>query len=431
VTLVVVAIASLFLAFLTAGHRWRPLALAGAFLLRIGLPSSVGDINVSGFPHVSTVLIMSYVAIWPLVTPRKESNTQDSPPRIPLLCHVVLGVVAVGSIIMSGRSLSAVAFAAGYVLNQIVAPYIFCVFVYNATCQRESVHKAAGRLFASACVVESIVALAVNFRIIPQPYLSADPTVMSLIGLGERQPGTLGHPLTLGLLLAAGIPMAAYFRSRITEYFAVSIIIVGTGLTQSRIALVGALVGLAYLLIIAAKSLRGRITLLVTVAASYTFLNLTGILQGLLDRIQSDEGSSKARSEAFRLFRDSWSNFKVSGVGMQFDKEYFLSHGLRSSGESAAIDYAVGIGIPLTVLYFSLIIWMIVRGIQRAKSLSPASTAAIITLASIQFYSSIATESAAGIILWTTIGLALATPQTVVSPRIHDISSQVPDRGRT
>jgi hypothetical protein len=114
---------------------------------------------------------------------------------------------------------------------------------------------------------------------------------------------------------------------------------------------------------------------------------------------------------------------------MELGKEFFLSRGLRSSGESAAICYAVGIGIPLTLLYFGLIIWMISRGIRRANSLSPASAAAIIVFASVQFYSSIATESAAGMILWATIGIALAAPQAVVRSRMHDINSIIPDRG--
>ena len=247
---------------------------------------------------------------------------------------------------------------------------------------------------------------------------------MEWVSFGDRQLGTLGHPLALGLLLAAGIPMAAYFRLRITEYFAIAMMIVGIGLTQSRIALVGAVVGLIYLLLIAAKSLRVRLTLLITTAFAYAILNTTGILQGLLDRIQFDEGSSRARSQAFQLFRDRWREFELSGVGMQFHKEYFLAHGLRSSGESAFICYVVGIGLPLAVLYFALIVWLIGRGLRRAKRISPASAAAIITLVSIQFYSSIATESAAGLILWTTIGLALSAPQAETTPRDHNVNRE-------
>jgi hypothetical protein len=431
-TLAVVVTASLVLAVLTADHRWRPLALGGAFLIRIGLPSIVGDISFFGAlpTHVSTVLIISYAAIWPLGKQGMKLNAQESIPRIPFVCHVVLGMVAVGSILMSG-SLSAMASVAGFVLNQIVAPYAFCILVYNTFCQHESLYKNAGRLFASVCVFESVVALAVKFQVIPQPYLSAYPSALiSWISLGTRLPATLDHPLTLGLLLAAGIPMTAYFRSRTTAYFAVFMMMVGISLTQSRIAAAGALVGLAYLLIIGSKSLLERFNLILMAAVGYTFLYMTGFLEGVLGRIQDDKGSSRARTNAFQMFRDTWSDFKVSGVGIQLSKEYFLSHGLGSSGESAAISYSVGIGIPLTLLYFSLIIWMIVRGIQRGKSLAPSSIAAIIVFGSLQFYNSIATESAAAMILWTTIGLALAVPQTVARSSMHDINSTIPYRGR-
>jgi hypothetical protein len=315
------------------------------------------------------------------------------------------------------------------VLNQIVAPYVFCILVYNTCCQSESLYKNAGRLFASVCVFESLVALAVKFQLIPQPYLSTYPSgVIAWISEGTRQPATLDHPLTLGLLLAAGIPMVAYYRSRTIAYFAIFMMMVGISLTQSRIAAVGALVGLAYFLIIGSKSLLGRINFLFVAAASYTFLYVTGFIQGVLGRIQDDKGSSLARAGAIRLFSEYWSDFKLSGTGMQLSKQYFLSHGLRSSGESAAISYSVGIGIPLTLLYFSLIIWMIVRGIQRARSIAPSSMAAIIVFASIQFYNSIATESADAMILWTTIGLALATPRAVVRSGMHDINATIPYR---
>lgn len=429
-TLVEVAVASLLIALLTADPRWRPIALGGAFLLRIGLPAIIGNIGVPGGPHVSTVLIISYAVIWPLASRRVQSNTENNLPRIPILCHLVLGMVALGSVIISEPQ-SATGSAKGLVLNQIVAPYIFCVLVHNVSRQHESVRQNAARLFASFCVFESLIALAVHFDVIPQPYLSAHSAIDSWVTLGTRQSATLDHPLTLGLFLVAGIPMAAYFRSRVTASLAISVMIVGISLTQSRIAVVGAFFGLAYLLTIGSKILRGRLILLATVAAGYAFLTTTGIIQGLLNRIQDDEGSSRQRAQALHLFADSWRDFKLSGVGLQLAKEYFVSHGLYSSGESAAICYAVGIGIPLTLLYFSLMVWMIGHGIWHGNSLSPASAAAIITFASIQFYSSISTESGAGLILWTTIGLAFATPQTAVRSHLDDIYSRIPGKDRT
>lgn len=416
----VVVIASFFIALLTADPHMRPLALAGAFILCIGLPSTVGDLSVGNGAaiHISTILVMSYAATWSsLITNETSFIAQESPPRIPLLCHAIVGVVAVGSIMMT-TSATSIGFVTGFVLNQMVAPYIFCILIYNASRRREALHILAGRFFASVCVFEAVVALAVKLELFPQPYASSYPTILnSWISLGTRQFGTLDHPLTLGLLLSAGIPMAAYYRSSVTTCVAIFMIVIGISLTESRIAAAGALVGVAYLLIVRSKSLRERLILLASGAVGYAILSNTGFLQGLLDRIRySDNGSFQTRTKAAQLFVDNWSNFKFSGLGLENSKNYFLSQGLESSGESAAISYTVGLGLPLTILYFSLIVWLIVRALRRGKSLSPAAAAATIALASIQFYNSIATESAAAMILWATIGIALATPQKTDHP---------------
>jgi hypothetical protein len=411
---IVVAASSLVLAVLTAEHRRRPLALCVAFVLRIGLPSHVGDIGVLGvIPplHISTMLILAYSVMWGLTSRKPRIDTQHQVSQVPFLCHLVLGVVLVGAL-ASSQSFNAMGSAAGLMLNQIVAPYIFCMLLYAASCQSETFQKDAGRLFVLLCVIESIVALLVNYKLMAQPFLSAAPSAINGTITADRYSATLDRPLALGLLLAAGIPMTAYLRSRITAFLAIFIMVAGISVTQSRIALAGAFVAVAYLFTIGSTSFRERITTLIMAFAGYVFLNVTGITEGVLERIQNDEGSTRARAQALQLFADNWTDFVVSGVGLERNKEYILSQGLISSGESAAICYAIGIGIPLTLLYFGLIAWLIRHGIRLANYVSPASASAIIVFGSIQFFSSIATESAAGLILWTTIGIALAAPRS-------------------
>ncbi|WP_432246486.1 O-antigen ligase family protein [Mycolicibacterium sp. ELW1] len=404
-------LASLVIALASANHRWQPYALSGAFFVRIAVPSEVGNISVSGaLPslHVSTVLILFYCVVWPLATRRKEAST-PGPAPIPVLCHVIIGTVAAGSVIMSG-SLASMGFVAGLTLNQIVAPYLFCVLVYNASRRHISLYEHAGRLFALICVLEAVIALAVHLQLVPQPYLSTFSSLNSWSSLVGRERGTLEHPLALGLFLVAGIPMAVYFRSRIMAYVAILLMVLGISFTQSRIAMLGAVAGIVYLMLIGSKSIRQRITLLIVAFAGYTALDSAGAFDGIRDRIKFDDGSSRGRILAFNQFVDNWRQFQFAGVGMELNKEYFRTHGIRSSGESAAIGYAVGIGIPLTLLYFAAIVWLIGRAVKQANRITPAAASAIIVLVSIQLYSSVTTESAAGMILWTTIGIALAAP---------------------
>jgi len=410
VKLVLVAAALLMIALLTAENRWRPLALAGVFLLRIGIPSAVSGAVFGGL-HLSTLLVFAYALVWPFATPKVKSNGRDGRRHIPILCHVTLVTLAVGTVLMSGSS-SAAVFAGTLTLNQLVAPYIFCMLIYGTSYDSGSLWKDAGQFFALVCILESLIALAVFNEVLTQPFQSSYAAIDYWRFLGDRQTGTLDHPLCLGLLLAAGIPMVAYFDSTLIAISATSAMVIGTGLTQSRIAALGAAIGVIYVLSIGLRSNVGRIVALGAGGIGIVVASNFGVFRNLIDRIGDDKGSSQARTRSWALFLDTWNDFGTVGVGMEGSKEYFLLHGLRASGESAIVAYAVGIGIPLTLLYMALIVWLIGYGIRNSNKLMPASAAAIICFISIQLFSSISTESAAGMILWATIGISLASPRT-------------------
>jgi len=406
------------IAFLTADRRWRPLALGAAFLLRIGIPTAYGGIVFGGL-HLATLLVFAYALVWPLATPKATSHGQNARPHIPIVCHATLVTVAVGTVLMSGSS-SAAVFAGTLTLNQLVAPYIFCMLVYSTSFHSDSFYEDAGKFFAMICVFEAIIALVVFNGILPQPFLSSYATIEYWTILGSRQTATLDHPLCLGLLLAAGIPMVAYFDSALIAIPSAGLMVIGITLTQSRIAAFGAALGAIYLLAIGFRSNGSRVAALGLGAAGIAVASNFGVFRSLIDRIGDDKGSSQARTRSWTLFLDTWSDFGTVGVGMEGSKEYFLLHGLRASGESATVAYAVGIGIPLTILYMAIMIWLIGYGIKKSNRLTPASVAAIVSFISIQLFSSISTESAVGMILWSTIGLALATPRMAPASPVQD-----------
>ncbi|MCZ0728995.1 O-antigen ligase family protein [Mycolicibacterium iranicum] len=423
----VVAISSLIVALFTLEYRWRPAALGAAFFLRIAIPSYIGDVGVPGLLpslHVSTTLILSCGVVWTMASRKLPYGTTETAAPIPILWHVALGAVALGSIV-SSESLNAMGSAAGLVLNQMVAPYLFCMLVYATSRQSATFVRNAGRLFAIVCVFESMIAIMVYVQILPQPFISVNRVVGEWVDAG-RHPATLDHAITLGLLLVAGMLMTVYFRSRLTAISALIIMMVGIYLTQSRIALAGAIAAIAYLFFAGSKSFGERMIMLFAVGAGFVILSTSELSEGVLSRIQDDAGSTSARMRALQLFADNWTDFVVSGVGIERNKLYFNVNGLVSSGESAAICYAVGIGIPLTLLYFFLIVWIIGHCVRHTGYLSPPSASAIIVLVSIQFYSSIATESAAGLILWSTIGVALAATRPPSRITTHDTGPRPP-----
>jgi len=418
VKLVLVGAVLLMIAFLTADRRWRPLALGAAFLLRIGIPTAYGGIVFGGL-HLATLLVFAYALVWPLAAPKATSNGQNERPHIPIICHAALVTVAVGTVLMSGSS-SAAVFAGTLTLNQLVAPYIFCMLIYGTSRHSESFYNDAGRFFVLICVFEALIALLVFNGISPQPFGSSYAAIDYWTTLGSRQTATLDHPLCLGLLLAAGIPMVAYIDSALIAILSAGLMVVGIALTQSRIAALGAALGVFYLLASGLRSNSSRIAALGLGAAGLVVASNFGVFRSLIERIGDDKGSSQARTRSWTLFLDTWNDFGTVGVGMEGSKEYFLLHGLRSSGESATVAYAVGIGIPLTLLYMAIMVWLIGYGIRNSNKLMPASVAAIICFISIQLFSSISTESAAGMILWATIGLALATPRMAPASPVQD-----------
>jgi len=409
--LVLVLAAVLLLALVTAQPRWRPLALGGAFLVRIGIPSVAFSGSSFAGLHIATLLVLAYALVWPSVARNADSNGQNRQPQIPILCHAIMVVVAAGTVIMSDSS-SAAMYAATLTLNQLVAPYIFCMLIYKTSQHNASVHESAGKLFAAVCVIEALIAIAVLNKILSQPFEKWYAYNYWWSVIGDRQVATLDHPLCLGLLLAAGIPMVAYFDSALIAIFSFGTIIVGVGLTQSRISAAMAVIGIIYLCTYGAKSDSRRLgAIAIGIIGFATALNL-GVFSSLSDRISNDHGSSLARTQSWQFFLDSWSDFGTVGVGMESSKDYFIQSGLRASGESAAVAYAVGIGIPLTLLYLGLMVWMIGYGLRKSNRLTPASVAAIVTFISIQLFSSISTESAVGMIMWATIGISLASPRT-------------------
>ena len=404
--LVLLAAVVLLFALLTADYRWRPLALGGAFLVRIGIPSAVSSATVLGGLHLSTFLIIAYAIVWPLVTPKVASNAEKRLPQIPFLCHVTLVTVAAGSVMMS-QSSSAALYIATLTMNQLVAPYIFCMLIYAVSQRNAEFYESAGKFYVLVCVAESIIAMAVRYHFIPQPFQASFAANSWWFAIdATRQLGTLDHSLCLGLLLAAGLPMVAYFDSPWIAMFSGGIIVLGLALTESRLAAAAAGIGFAYLVAFGTRTNARRLGVIGGGVIAFLFALQFGVFSLLIDRFVDDRGSSLARTRSWTCFSDTWT-------------DYFVQQGFQASGESAAVAYAVGIGIPLTLIYFSLIVWLIGYGVRKSSRLAPASMAAIGIFIFIQLFSSISNESAVGMILWATIGIALAYPRTVPSSSVQ------------
>ena len=201
--------------------------------------------------------------------------------------------------------------------------------------------------------------------------------------------------------------------------FSGGIIVLGLALTESRLAAAAAGIGFAYLVAFGTRTNARRLGVIGGGVIAFLFALQFGVFSLLIDRFVDDRGSSLARTRSWTFFSDTWTDFATVGSGMENSRDYFVQQGFQASGESAAVAYAVGIGIPLTLISFSLIVWLIGYGVRKSSRLAPASMAAIGIFIFIQLFSSISNESAVGMILWATIGIALAYPRTVPSSSVQ------------
>jgi hypothetical protein len=118
-----------------------------------------------------------------------------------------------------------------------------------------------------------------------------------------------------------------------------------------------------------------------------------------------DTGSSEARAKALEYFLSRWSDFAVAGQGIGSSYRVAVQAGLQSSFENPTLMYGVDFGILFAVLYFGSMAVLVVRGFRTGNP--GLALAGIMALVIPQTYSSLATRSAGGIIVWTVLAMVV------------------------
>jgi hypothetical protein len=222
-----------------------------------------------------------------------------------------------------------------------------------------------------------------------------------------RYMGTLDHPLTLALLIAMVVPLVPVLRRPVLIAAALPVLLVGVAVTQSRVGLVLALVGAAVVLLRARTTMLAKMLTAATVGVLVALaVQQAQLATGVLARFANDEGSSAARAAAWEYLSARWSDYLLMGQGLGSSYAVASGGGLRTSLESAFLMYAVDLGLVLAVVYFGLQYHVVARA-AAARREQTYVFAALVACVVPHTYSSLATESAAGVLVWC--GLALAT----------------------
>lgn len=223
----------------------------------------------------------------------------------------------------------------------------------------------------------------------------------------DRWMGTLDQPLALSLAVCVVTPLLAGLRRWWVRLPLLALMFAGVLVSQSRLGLIIMIVGALYVVAMSTKSAAGRLVGMVVAAAAIVAAALSPLAAGVLNRVQDDTGSTHARVLALDFFAREWPDFLLTGQGISSSYRIGSAAGLGTSLESAVLMYSIDIGIVFALLYFGTMIALLVTS-RRWVTMPGIMLAGALAVIIPQTYSSLATRSVAGILVWIVIALAVA-----------------------
>ncbi|MBG6060221.1 hypothetical protein IWX89_003695 [Cryobacterium sp. MP_M3] len=400
--------------------RFHHHAIKVVLFLATAVPYVASDL-VTGYSggfldlHPATWFALFAFIVASLIRPREVLKLIGRDPVPNFLMATVLSIVVATVVVRDGSS------GLSLIANQMVVPY--AVFLWaRFEIRRDSRFGASlARFVVGLGAIESALAL---FQWATKTTLFFT-TQMSTYGwyrLNVRQFGTLDHPLTLSLLLAICIPLSVNIRRAYFQVPVVVLLLIGVLLTESRTGLLLAAAGLAFLLLRKQASVKTRIAACGALGLGLILFFQSSLAEGIAARLDNDNGSANARSLALKFFFENVWHYFLGGDGVGSSFETSSNGGLATSLESPVLMYALDFGLLVTLIYFGVQLVLVLRWKRGWTATSGARAGALFAVLSIQTYSSVATESAAALLVWAVIGIAtlsLTQEDNPESPNAH------------
>ncbi|MHA7223718.1 hypothetical protein ACX80S_15590 [Arthrobacter sp. RHLT1-20] len=398
---------------------WIGLCLLAAFLLRtrarvpIGavlclwmLVPAVGTSLITGVSfgplsfHAATWLVLSIFLIRMLHDPW---SVQAALARHFFL-FLTLGVVMTAAFLATAMSST----GGGIVLlvDQIVVPVLFCLLLLAEA------GRAGGLVSMLRTVVLTLVALVCLIAIaqwLTHSFLFYEFGYSNVYWFGRdsgRWMATLDQPLALSLAISLAAPLVAGLKQAWLQALILVLMVVGVLITQSRVGLASLAVTVAATLLLARMRAWIKVAMVVGAAAAAAGIMVSPLVAGVAARVVDDSGSAQARSLALEYFLSRWNAYALAGDGIGSSYRLATQVGLETSFENPILMYSIDFGIVFALLYFGSMAVIVIRKGPRNgyKGLMLAGIMAVIIP---QTYSSLATRSAAGILVWTVLAMVI------------------------
>ncbi|WP_165478277.1 hypothetical protein [Arthrobacter sp. S39] len=386
--------------------RSRPRVLLAAVLTLWFLVPAVGNSVVTGEAggalgfHAASWLVVSVLAGQLLHDPW---SIKDALARH-FFVFLVLALVIVAAFLASRTSEE----GGGMLLlvDQIMAPVLFFLLLIANSVRQPGLVKMLRSLLLFLVAVVCVIAVA--------QWLNGDalfyaPGFRSQYWFNpetQRWMGTLDQPLALSLVICVAAPLVAGLKRNSVQVVLLVLMIVGVLITQSRVGLAAVGVSVVLVVFFADRKAWVKAIMLAFLGGVAIVVISSPLVVGVSERLADDTGSAEARALALEYFLTRWADYAVAGQGIGSSYRVAVQAGLETSFENPILMYSIDFGIFFAVLYFGLMLVLLLRN-SAWHDYRGLTFAGLLAVVIPQTYSSLATRSVAGIVVWTILAMVV------------------------
>ncbi|SKB61559.1 O-antigen ligase like membrane protein [Arthrobacter sp. 49Tsu3.1M3] len=397
---------------------WAGVCLAAAFLFRqrarvplaavLGLWLLVPAIGSATLTGVSSGPLSVHPATW-LVLSIFLVRLFHDPASIRMVVgrHFLLFLVLVLVIGAAFLATSTSGNGGGMVLlvDQIVVPVLFFLLLLAEAVRGGGLVQMLRSVLLALVALACAVAVAQWLTGSVLFYESGFKTQYWFARDSGRWMGTLDQPLALSLVVSVAAPLVAGLTRQWLQAGLLGLMAVAVLISQSRVGLVALAVATIVVVLFTRRPVWVKAAMLLVMTGVGTAIMTSPLVAGVAARVADDTGSSEARGLALEYFLSRWNEYTVAGQGIGSSYRVAVQAGLQTSFENPILMYGIDFGLLFAVLYFGAMAVLVFRGMRSGY---PGLTlAGIMALVIPQTYSSLATRSAGGIVIWTVLAMVV------------------------
>lgn len=398
---------------------WIGFSLSLSFLLRgrlrllipivLGLWFLVPAVGSSTITGVSSGPLALHAASWLVISIFLTQLLHDPRTLQRTLAKHFFVFLALALVISAATLASGTSPAGGGTLllvDQIIVPVLFFLLLLSESLRGPGLVQFLRALLLGLVALVCIIAGLQWLNHDVMFYRSGYATQYWFNPEADRWMGTLDQPLALSLVVSVAAPLVAGLKSLALKILLLVLMIIGVLISQSRVGLAAVGISVLVVLLFSRHGFWIKATMLVILAGAVIALISSPLIEGVATRLADDTGSAEARALALEYFLTQWSDYAVAGFGIGSSYRVAVMAGLETSFENPILMYSIDFGILFAALYFGTMLFLVIRNAGR-HSYRGITLAGFLAVIVPQTYSSLATRSAAGIVVWTVLAMVV------------------------